>query len=518
MKKLVAVFALILSSLGVFAQNSCDSLPRIEQGDTTVCNGDGVTLNVRNYFADSILSGFNYMGSYGGNQYYASTGAEFWLDAKTICESVGGHLVTIGSAGENAFVGNYNPASFYWIGHFQNLSSTGYAEPAGGWEWVTGEPVTFTGWAGTEPNQNNGEPEDYAYINFTNTGEWNDAPSVNPTYFVLLRYILEIESPYAVLWSTGDTTDAITVNPTTTTTYYVTTSDTVKSCYDSVTVYVNSPDPGLQDTIASCLDSVDLIADPGFSSYIWTTFEIGASINVTSSASYGVVVLDSLGCIGSDAVEVSIVNANINQADTGLCIGSAAVLTADSVAGNTFLWSTSETSASIMVAPTVSSSYSVQVSDGIGTCSDSVTVLVSDMQLSMATQDVSCAGGSDGTVTVTSANGLGAYSYTWNTLDSVAGLTGLPAAIYWVTVLDSLGCSASDSAVITEPGLIVLNAFVNNVLCNGDLAGSIDLTVAGGTIPYLYSWLSGQTTEDLNGLAAGTYAVQVTDINGCQDS
>ena len=217
-------------------------------------------------------------------------------------------------------------------------------------------------------------------------------------------------------------------------------------------------------------------------------------------------------------MEVSIVNANINQADTGLCIGSAAVLTADSLAGNTFLWSTSETSASIAVAPTVSSSYSVQVSDGIGTCSDSVTVLVSDMQLSMATQDVSCAGGSDGTVTVTPTNGLGAYSYTWNTLDSVAGLTGLPAAVYSVTVLDSLGCSASDSAVITEPGLIVLNAFVNNVLCNGDLAGSIDLTVAGGTTPYLYSWLSGQTTEDLNGLAAGTYAVQVTDINGCQDS
>jgi hypothetical protein len=47
--------------------------------------------------------------------------------------------------------------------------------------------------------------------------------------------------------------------------------------------------------------------------------------------------------------------------------------------------------------------------------------------------------------------------------------------------------------------------------------GTIDLTVTGGVPPYLYDWSNGAASEDLAGLAGGTYTVRVVDAQGCTE-
>ena len=112
----------------------------------------------------------------------------------TIYNGAAGHLVTIESQAELDWMLANLVFDRPWIGLFHNTQSPNYSEPAGGWEWVTGEPTNFFNWASGEPNNTSGSggPEDYAEM-FA-TGVWNDAEL---NHLATSQYIIE--------WGDGST-------------------------------------------------------------------------------------------------------------------------------------------------------------------------------------------------------------------------------------------------------------------------------------------------------------------------
>jgi hypothetical protein len=71
-------------------------------------------------------------------------------DAQTKCVAQGGHLVTIGSQDEQNFVAGVSGNFERWIG----LTATAPTNnQASSFHWVTGEPMSFTSWASTQPNE-----------------------------------------------------------------------------------------------------------------------------------------------------------------------------------------------------------------------------------------------------------------------------------------------------------------------------------------------------------------------------
>ncbi|WP_207425768.1 gliding motility-associated C-terminal domain-containing protein, partial [Pedobacter sp. SYSU D00535] len=130
--------------------------------------------------------------------------------------------------------------------------------------------------------------------------------------------------------------------------------------------------------------------------------------------------------------------------------------------------------------------------------------------------DVFVKGASTGAIDITVAGGTAPYTYAWSNGATTEDLTGLAAGTYTVTVSDKNGITATTSATITEPsGLLAATVTSKtDVAVKGASTGAIDITVTGGTAPYTYAWSNGATTEDLTGLAAGTYTVTVSDKNG----
>lgn len=130
---------------------------------------------------------------------------------------------------------------------------------------------------------------------------------------------------------------------------------------------------------------------------------------------------------------------------------------------------------------------------------------------------VSCYGGSNGTVSALVTGGSGSFQYVWNNGGNSPAITGLVADIYYVNVTDLVsGCTVFNLFVVNEPNQLVSSLTQQDIKCFGQPAGSIDLTVGGGTPLYTYAWSNGAVGQDVAALVAGTYSVTITDSKGCK--
>ena len=126
---------------------------------------------------------FHYLDSRETSHYYGLNHKAYWMVQDLNCRLAGGDLVTIDSADENAFVHNLRQA---WLpGEYIALGFYDWNRTNGDFAWRSGEPVTYTSWAGVEPNNSGGE---YFAIMATTNSSWND---INGT--LLTNAVMEID-------------------------------------------------------------------------------------------------------------------------------------------------------------------------------------------------------------------------------------------------------------------------------------------------------------------------------------
>jgi hypothetical protein len=112
-------------------------------------------------------------------------------------------------------------------------------------------------------------------------------------------------------WSSGETTESITVQSSGTYSVTVATSAGCESIVSSVVSEYSNPSVDLGGDIINALDTVVLDAGTGYAGYLWSTGDITQTIEVTQSGDYSVTVTSSEGCEGSDEVNV---DANLSVA------------------------------------------------------------------------------------------------------------------------------------------------------------------------------------------------------------
>ena len=134
---------------------------------------DFTTINTASLTEMPTRSTFN------GHTYLYYATPVTWYFAKEFCEEQGGHLVTITSAEENAFVWSLCDSQLAWFGGSDQDSE-------GSWKWVTNEPFSYSNWYSGEPNNcaGTGDYENFAHFSGAKNGQWNDTVGYDSHPFV----------------------------------------------------------------------------------------------------------------------------------------------------------------------------------------------------------------------------------------------------------------------------------------------------------------------------------------------
>jgi gliding motility-associated-like protein len=318
-------------------------------------------------------------------------------------------------------------------------------------------------------------------------------------------------------------------------TYTITVSDG-NACTTSVSASITEPTPlnmVLGSTNVTCNGGsngiISVAATGGTAPYSYT---IGSGIQTSNqftgliAGTYTITVTDANGCTISQSVTIqepaplsaSLVTSNAScygQAD-----GAAQI---NLVTGGTapYQISWSNTAVGNLTTNLSAGAYTVSIVDANNCLLELPFNILSPAPIQIFTSalsNVTCSGAGNGFISVNPQGGQAPYVYNWSNGASTAAAQQLIPGLYFVTVTDAQGCSASNAIgfAISEPTPLSLNVFVvDTVTCFGYTDAALEAVATGSTAPYSFSWSNAVNTAINLNLSVGTYTVTVTDAQNC---
>ena len=334
---------------------------------------------------------------------------------------------------------------------------------------------------------------------------------------------------YTYTWSTSATSSSIT--NVCAAVYQVDISDAAgcKTTYQIPVSNSNAPTANTSTTGVSCFGVCDGTASVAVSggtapyTYNWvspsaTTF----SVSGLCTGTYFVQVKDAANCVQTQSVSIAaptaiVLNQTVTPTECGKCTGAISLAPTGGSGIYTYSWS-----GGLLPVATQTNlcagSYTVVVNDGICTSTTFLAVNSSNAPIvTLAVTNPTCFGLSNGSATATIIGGVAPVTTVWSNGSNANPDAGLPTGNYNVVVTDHNGCASVQNFTITAPTQIALS-LSNTQLpsCSNICNGFLTAVPSGGTFPYTYNWLPNNTTQDTIGhLCAGTYTVNVKDVNGC---
>ncbi|MFZ4634533.1 MAG: gliding motility-associated C-terminal domain-containing protein [Saprospiraceae bacterium] len=208
----------------------------------------------------------------------------------------------------------------------------------------------------------------------------------------------------------------------------------------------------------------------------------------------------------NDQVNIPL-EANIVAEPPVICPGAVATLTAESITGESYQWSTGDTTRIINV--TQPGVYSVTVSSG---CCATGTASIEVLPGSAGNLAVDITGGRalcDSTALTLTADAEGAETYLWSTGDTSRSIEVIAVGTFAVTVTNACGQTAVESINVTKPAPISLDTVQSSAISCG---GADTLRVKTNADSIL--WSTGESADFIAVKTPGIYTV--TADNGCE--
>lgn len=247
--------------------------------------------------------------------------------------------------------------------------------------------------------------------------------------------------------------------------------------------------------------------------YAWSTGETFATISNLLPGPYYFDVKDDYNChvrgaayIGATGITLQPIITNVSC--NGLSDGAISVVVPNASAYQ-YLWSTGHTTTTI--SNLKAGSYSLTMWNNSG-CQVTQTYVVTEPAAMNPTFSVfppTTCGAATGSI-YTSLSG-GPYNYMWlGTGQTGPSLYTMPAGIYKVRIMDNNGCFQDFETVMNDQYAAIINGQVNPSTCtvtDGSISVNFSYNPNGGNLPTSWVWNTGQTTQNLTGLAVGNYTI-----------